>query len=386
MTETQRMEENKNDMTAPVGQEKKTAGRRKYLIICLAAILAAAAFGVYSYNLPARRLERALKKADALMENGSFEEASAAYEQAQGINGVSPEALEGQILADLHRADQLTEAAADIPSRAGAADLYGQVVQLCDEAMAAVEDPSDTRFTQPKTEADTKRKALQEKIAADYTQVGYTVETQDRSGSVQLPDGSQIPYAHYFDLVKVQDEYYPYAETINAALEQQMEEYFADPDNDISSYVESAGAAAKDAVYRDYVGVEGVYSGKGLFCVRMAHVKTLGSTQTTDYSGVTFRLSDCAPLTLEDVAGVTDIGLRRLVRRTIWSWIEQEGYSQIKKSDVEDFAEDIDPSEIKYSIRDDGTLCLIIDQTVPFFGDRQEILQIPLPAGEDSGN
>lgn len=380
------MEESKNGMTASDGQEKKIRNRKKYLLICIAVILAAAALGIYNYNLPARRLERALKKAQTLMDNGSFEQASAAYERAQGINGVSPEALEGQILAELHIADQLTENASDIPSRAEAADCYGQIVQLCDRAMAAVQDPSDTRFTQSKTEADTKRKTLQDKIAADYTQVGYTVETQDRSASVQLPDGSSIPYAHYFDLVKIEDEYYPYAEIIDAALQKQMEEYFADPENDISAYVGSAGAAAKDAVYRDYVGVEGVYSGQGLLCVRMAHVKTLGNAQTNDYCGVTFRLSDCKPLTLEEAAGVTDIGLRRLVRRTIWSWIEQEGYSQIKKSDVEDFAEDLDPADIKYCIRDDGTLCLIIDQTVPFFEDRQEILQIPLPTRDDSGN
>ena len=83
-------------------------------------------------------------------------------------------------------------------------------------------------------------------------------------------------------------------------------------------------------------------------------------------------------LSLEDIAGVTDIGLRRMVRRRIWSWFEQEGYSDIKKSDIEDYVEEIDPSEFKYSIRDDGTVCLIIDQTAPFFEDRQEILEIPL--------
>ena len=47
--------------------EKKD--RKKYIVIALIVVLAAAAFGWYSYNLPARRLERALKKADALLVN-----------------------------------------------------------------------------------------------------------------------------------------------------------------------------------------------------------------------------------------------------------------------------------------------------------------------------
>lgn len=379
------MEENKNAITPSDSRENGKGNPRKVLLICLAAILAAAAFGVYSYNVPSRRLARALKKADALLQEGSYEQASAAYRQAQGINGVSPEALEGQILAELRRADRLAEKASDIPSRAEASDLYGQVIQLCGDAKAALQDPSDTRFTESEAEADTKRKTLQERIAADCTQVDYVVEKQDRSGSVQLPDGSQIPYTRYYDLVRVEDAYYPYAETINAALQQQMEAYFAEPENDIASFVKTAGPTAKDAVYRDYVGVEGVYSGQGLLCVRMAHVTILGDTQTNDYCGITFRLSDCTQLTLEDAAGVTDIGLRRMVRRRIWSWVEQEGYSQIKKQDVEDYAEGIDPSEFKFCIRDDGTLCLIIDQTAPFLEDRQEILQIPLRTEEDSG-
>ena len=351
---------------------------KKYIIIGLIVVLAAAAFGWYSYNLPARRLERALKKADALLERQSYEEASAAYRQAQMIDGVSPEALQGQILAELYRADQAAEGASDIPSRSQVCGLYEHVVQLCSDALDAVQDPEDARFTQPQNEAATKKDALQKGIAADCVQVKYTTETVDRSGSMHLPDGTEIPYTQYYDLVKVEDEYYPYAETINAALKQEMDDYFADPENDISALAAGKGAAAKDSTYRDYVGVQGVYSDQGLLSIRMANVRIIGDIQTNDYCGVTFRLSDCARLTLEDIAGVTEIGLRRMVRRRIWSWIEQEGYNEIKKSDIEDYVEKTNPSELKYSIRDDGTVCLIIDQTVPFFKDRQEILEIPL--------
>ena len=372
------MEEKKMDQAAPGSQENKKGNSIKIVIICLAVILAAAGYGWYSYNLPAKRLERALQKADALMEEYNYREASSVYEKAQEIDGVSPEALQGHILAESSMADELAAEASDIPSRAQACDSYARIVQLCDDAMAAVQDASDVRFTQPRSDAEKKRTDLQKEIAADYGKVECTVETEDRSGSVTIPDGSEIPYTQYFDLAKVQDEYYPYSEIINTALKQEMDDYFADPANDISAAVRSAGAAAEDAAYRDYVGVEGFYSGQGLLCVRMAHVQVHGRSQKNDYCGMTFRLSDGAQLSLPEAAEITDIGLRRAVRRRIWSWIEQQGYTDISKADVEDYVEDTDPSDFKFCIRDDGTLCLILDQTVPFFEGRQEIMEIPL--------
>ena len=372
------MEEKKNNAAASGGQKKGTGNWKKIVIICLALVLAAAAYGWYTYNLPAKRLERALKKADALMEEHNYEEASAAYEKSQDINGVSPQALQGQILAELYRTDEMAAKASDIPSRAQVCDQYAQIMQLCDDAMAAVQDTSDERFTQPRTDAEQKRTSLQKGIAAEYEKVDCVVETEDRSGSVRLPDGSDIPYTQYFDLAKVQDEYYPYSEIIDAALKQDMDEYFADPANDISAAVKTVGAAAKDAVYRDYVGVEGFYSGRGLLCVRMAHVQVSGNSQKNDYCGMTFRLSDGAQVSLPEIAEMTDIGLRRTVRRRIWSFVEQQGYTDILKADVEDYVEKTDPADFKYCIRDDGTLCLIVDQTAPFFEGRQEILEIPL--------
>ena len=291
---------------------------------------------------------------------------------------MSPQALQGQILAELYRTDEMAAKASDIPSRAQVCDQYAQIMQLCDDAMAAVQDTSDERFTQPRTDAEQKRTSLQKGIAAEYEKVDCVVETEDRSGSVRLPDGSDIPYTQYFDLAKVQDEYYPYSEIIDAALKQDMDEYFADPANDISAAVKTVGAAAKDAVYRDYVGVEGFYSGRGLLCVRMAHVQVSGNSQKNDYCGMTFRLSDGAQVSLPEIAEMTDIGLRRTVRRRIWSFVEQQGYTDILKADVEDYVEKTDPADFKYCIRDDGTLCLIVDQTAPFFEGRQEILEIPL--------
>ncbi len=372
------MEEKKMDKAAPGSQENKKGNSIKIVIICFAVILAAAGYGWYSYNLPAKRLERALQKADALMAEHNYRDASSVYEKAQAIDGVSPEALQGHILAESSIADELAAEASDIPSRAQACDSYARIVRLCDEAMAAVQDDSDVRFTQLRSDAEKKRTDLQKEIAADYEKVECVVETEDRSGSVTIPDGSEIPYTQYFDLAKVQDEYYPYSEIINTALKQEMDDYFADPANDISAAVRSSGAAAKDAAYRDYVGVEGFYSGQGLLCVRMAHVQVSGRSQKNDYCGMTFRLSDGAQLSLPEAAEITDIGLRRTVRRRIWSWIEQQGYTDISKADVEDYVEDTDPSDFKFCIRDDGTLCLILDQTVPFFEGRQEILKIPL--------
>ena len=147
------MEENSKDLTAEKGKSK---GKKivRYALICLIIILAAAGYAWYSYNLPARRLERALESADALMEEKNYEEASAAYAQAEGIDGVSPEALEGHIRADLLLADAQAQKASDIPSRAEACVQYEAVIDLCDTASAAVGDAESDRFTPYRTDAE----------------------------------------------------------------------------------------------------------------------------------------------------------------------------------------------------------------------------------------
>ncbi len=375
------MEEKKNDASAAGGQNNGKI--KKYAAIVLVLILAAAGFAYYNYNLPEKRLARALEKADALLEAKNYEEASAAYEEAEEISGVSPEALEGHILSELYRADELAAKASDIPSRAQACDCYGQVVLLCDAAAATLEDPADERFARPRADADAKRTALQEEIAAGYEKVESYVETEDRSGSFLIPGGNEVACTQYYDLAIVSDEYYPYADKINASLQKQKDDYFADPENEPSSLLAKAGVTDKDAACRDYVGVEGTYSGEGLLCIRMAHVQNIGGTQSNDYCGRTFRLSDGEEVSLGDLTGKTDIGLRRFVRRALWSWLQQEGYTEILKSDVEDYVEDLEADEYKFCIRDDGTLCLVIDQSVPFFADRQETLEIPLDIGQE---
>ena len=170
------MEEKKNNAAASGGQKKGTGNWKKIVIICLALVLAAAAYGLYTYNLPAKRLERALKKADALMEEHNYEAASSAYEKSQDINGVSPQALQGQILAELYRTDEMAAKASDIPSRAQVCDQYAQIMQLCDDAMAAVQDTSDERFTQPRTDAEQKRTSLQKGIADPASDAGRSGE------------------------------------------------------------------------------------------------------------------------------------------------------------------------------------------------------------------
>ena len=380
------MTDKKNDSSVNDGQEKRKGFLGKTLLIGAVVILAAAAYGWHSYNLPARRLERTLKKADALMEEKNYEEASEAYEQAEGIDGVSPGALEGHILAELYRADELSAGDADIPSRAQACDIYMHVMELCDAAAAAVQDTSDDTFSKVREEADGKRTSLQKGIAAEYEKIECVTQTVDRSDSIHLPDGSVIPYTHYYDLTELDDDYYPYKENINGVLRQQMDAFFTDEENHPSEDIEIDGGSAKEIVYRDYVGSGGYYSGGGLLCVRMAKVQTRGDELKTIYCGTTFRLSDAAQVSLGDLTGRTDIGLRRMVRKKIWAWLTQEGYAEIKKSEVEDYVEDTEPADFKYMIRDDGTVCLIVDQSVPFFADRQEILEIPVEIDENDEN
>ncbi|MBQ8985624.1 MAG: hypothetical protein IJ100_00015, partial [Lachnospiraceae bacterium] len=55
-----------------------------------------------------------------------------------------------------------------------------------------------------------------------------------------------------------------------------------------------------------------------------------------------------------------------------------EGYRNIPRSALEDYVQDTPPEEFKFCFRDDGKLCLVIDQTIPFFAAGTEILEIPL--------
>ena len=60
------MEEKKSDVSAAGGQ--KSGKLKKYAAIILILILAGAGYAWYSYNLPEKRLARALEEADALLE------------------------------------------------------------------------------------------------------------------------------------------------------------------------------------------------------------------------------------------------------------------------------------------------------------------------------
>ena len=375
------MEEQKKEPTASGENKKGMRLNKNHVIIGLVIILAAAAIGGYIYNLPEKRLARTLKKADALMAEKQYEQASAEYEKAEGIDGSSHEAMEGHILAELYRADELAAQAVDIPDRSEVCDCYGKVMELCDAA--AAQQPADESFAAHRADAEAKRTQILQSIAADYQEVKYVTQKDDRSVSVSLADGKDSLFTHYYDLVQIEDEYYPYAEKINAVLRQQMDDYFADPANEQPADMNSVVTASADTAYRDYVGLDGVYTGKGLMCVRLVHVKTAGDIQTNEYCGLTFRLSDGEQVSLDELTGVADLGLMRKVRRTVWSWIEKEGYANILKADIEDYVEDVDDDAYKYWIRDDGTVCLIVDQTMPFFSNRQEILEIPLELGTD---
>ena len=60
------------------------------------------------------------------------------------------------------------------------------------------------------------------------------------------------------------------------------------------------------------------------------------------------------------------------------AFLEEEGYRNISKSDVRDYVEGTDPENYKFSVREDGEICLIIDQEISFFSSADEILEIPL--------
>ena len=352
-----------DDSTKTVKKNHR-AGLAAGLILLL---LAAAAGGWYYYNLPAQRLQRALREADGLMEEEHYEEAAAVYAQAGEIVAEDPAARDGYIRARLLSADRLA-GSEDISLRGQACALYEEVISLSEGAEGS--------------EASRKLTALREKNAASFDAVRCETVREDRSGSVALADGSEVPYTCYYDLVQIKEDYYPYADRINEALTQQMNAFFSEEKNDPATLIRDAAggpeAAGAQGDWRDYVGEAGIYSGQGLVSIRMAEVRIHGQARSNYYRGRTFRLSDARELTLADLTGKSGSSLRRLARHRIWAWLEDQGYREISKSDVEDYVEDTDPDAFKFCIREDGTLCLVIDQEVPFFSSEDEILEIPL--------
>ncbi|MBQ2641472.1 MAG: hypothetical protein IJG15_05705 [Lachnospiraceae bacterium] len=349
---------------------KPKAGTVRFLIaLC---VVCAAGF-LYWWNQPVQRLDRALKKADNLMQEESYEAAAASYAEAAEIDPENTRAQEGLLDALTGQADALAQET-DIPARAQACGLYSQILVRCRTMKdGAYEDPD--QLERIRTQTQEKLDQLRVQMAAEYDHVETVTQTDDRSGKAVLPDGTDKPYTWYYDLVQISDEYYPYRDALNETLARGRDAFFADTEGTLSG---AAAGGPAEGEYRDYVGVSGIYSGQGLLNIRMAEVRILGRTRVNIYRGRTYRLSDAAPVTLADLVDRTDSGLRRLVKRRVRDWLSTEGYTDISRSAIEEYAEETDPEDFKFCLRDDGTICLVIDQEAPFFATGTEILEIPL--------
>ena len=367
--------------TGEKNTEGKNIEKKKKIFHVLAAviILAAACAGgmYYHYNLPEQRFNRFMEQADLNMENGEYEAAMAAYESALDIDSADQDARLGRIRALSLKADGLA-GASDNPSKTKACEYYGQVISMAKEYGM-----TDGEGEEIADAAGVKISTLEEEIAGTYTSVDCEIVREDRSGTVMEPDGTQIPYLWYYDQVKVRDDYYPYAEKINSSLSAGMDAFFNAESNDPSEVL--FRAADRQGDWQDYVGAAGIYSDGGFLSIRMAEVRVHGNTRSNYFRGQTFRLSDSESMTLPDLTDRTESSLRRMVRRRIWAFLEEEGYRNISKSDVRDYVESTAPEDYKFCIMEDGEICLIVDQEIPFFASADEILEIPLeddPGGE----
>ena len=364
--------EQKNEGSGAEGQKtgKPKAGTVRILIaVC---VVCAAGF-LYWWNQPAQRLDRALKKADSLMQEESYEAAAARYTEAATIEPENTRAQEGLLEALTGQADALARET-DIPDRAQACDLYSRILLQCRSMKdGSYEDPD--HLDQVRTQTREKLDQLRAQIAEEYDRVETVTQTDDRSGKAVLPDGTEKPYTWHYDLVQISDEYYPYRDALNEVLARERDAFFADTEGTLAG---AAAGGSAEGDYRDYVGVSGIYSGQGLLNIRMAEVRVLGRTRVNIYRGRTYRLSDASQVTLADLVDRTDSGLRRLVKRRVRDWLSTEGYRDISRSAIEEYAEETDPGDFKFSLRDDGTVCVVIDQEVPFFATGTEILEIPL--------
>lgn len=350
-----------------------SSGRRKtrllpvwiFLILC---VVCAGGY-YYYYNRPEQKLARAMEAADTLLEEGRYEEAAGKYAEAAEIDTGFVAAREGRLRALTGQADLLA-GQEGISERARGCELYRQILELSETQTGESE---YIRLLNEETQK--KLEQVRAGIAADYTSVETEMVTDDRSGTVKGADGTEKSYSWYYDLVRVSDPEYPYAEEINTVLEQERDAFF-ERTKDFSGTVASSGAQEGD--FRDYTGLAGIYTGEGLLCIRSAEVRIQGSSRRNEYTGRTFRLSDACELTLADLVKKTESGLRRLLERRLREWFALEGYRNISRSALEDYVQDTPPEAFKFCFRDDGKLCLVIDQTIPFFTFGSEILEIPL--------
>ncbi|MDO5132336.1 MAG: hypothetical protein Q4D81_05095, partial [Eubacteriales bacterium] len=348
----------------------KKKSRIKWILAVLVAALAAAGGArVYHYNLPGERAKRILAQADEQMQALQIEDALALYEEVLALDPENQEAGEGKLTAMKAGADALADAG-ETSSYVEACKEYREILSLFG---------GDPLLTDEKNgmeqEIRDKVEALEQKIAASCETVSCVTTPYDRSGKAVRKDGTEIAYTWYYDLVEIDDPLYPYAERINSVLRQDMDDFFAAGGSDPSA---AAVRLTSTGSFRHYVGEGGICSRDGILSIRTAEVRQQGQVVSNKYRGRTFRLSDGRELSLQDLAERTDSGLRRLVRRRLWNWLEQQGYRDISKADVEEYVEDTDPDAFRFFVREDGEILLVIDQEVPFFSNAQEILEIPL--------
>lgn len=364
---------------------------KKWILLLLGAAAIAAGLYCYYYNLPGQRAERLLAQAEKAMQGLQYEEAYRIYDEILEIVPENESAREGKTAALFGEADTLA-VSEQLSDRSRACGIYRNIIQIEDqydsEKWADIADdtsgsPQESTTEKQKSrkgkEAEEKLSVLEEKIAAVFKTVSFETKKQDRSETVRRLDGTEAACIWYYDLVQVTDEAYPYSERINSVLRQQMDAFFSGsmPGSEKDPIASAAGQSGVDD-FRDYVGEAGVYSGNGLLSIRMAHVRARGNSLSNYYCGMTFRLSDAEQLMLTDLTGRNGKGLKKLVWRKLWTYLKEQGYRSISKSDVDKYVEDTQPEDFKFCIGDEGELFLVIDQDVPFFVSAQEVLEIPL--------
>ena len=420
-TETPAAEDSSSDQAS--ARKTGSSGLKwKIVLVLLALILAGCAYGWHYWNLPEQQLKRILQESEKLLAEGDYENAAAGFSRAMEIDERNTEAVGGWLQARMAIAEEAAEAGGGIPERARVCGLFEEIIAFCDEktdypgtgengpaqdagdasengttGSGGAQDTAGSGTTQnsEKTEAPgdggqlaaivgpvreqaaDRLARLRREIAEDYDSVKCETVRDDRSGKVVLTDGTEVPYTWFYDLVQITDEDYPLADEINAVLKAQKEAFFSGEQTNPSEGIGGVIPRA-EGDYQDYVGEAGIYSGKGILSIRMAEIRSAGSARAGFFRGKTFRLSDGKELTLADVTDRTDSGLKHLVKKKIREWFENEGYSSVSMSDVEDYIEQTAPEELKFCIHEDGVVYLAVDQEMPFFTGAGEILEIPL--------
>ena len=209
-----------------------------------------------------------------------------------------------------------------------------------------------------------------ENTNAEFMEIRFSLERDDRSGTATAKSGLELPYSYYYDQIKV-DEGIPNADIFNAETERRKNEFFS---GDEPSEIITNGTDDIDIVYaydRD-VTYKDSYAGDGIFSVYLTYEWVFNGGDGTEFAGYTFDFRTGEWITFDQYLGVSEEEARLLAEEACARFSESEGMAPDSiKGNVQRYLNyGYDPS--KFFISEDGRVFLVDDK----IGRRMEVYEV----------